>query len=697
MSATLRRITTFRFGPALFPVFLLALCLAAYAPLITRLGFYWDDFPISWIASTMGGEGLERYFSTNRPVWGMVYRLTTPLLGSQPLTWQVAALALRWGTGLAFWWLLRLVWPGKERFAAWAAAIFVVYPGFSQQFIAFLYSHFFIILTAYLLSLALMVLALRNPRWFWPLTVGSLLLSLLNLFAMEYFFLLDLLRPLLAWVVLGQCGEYSPRERIKKTVIVWLPYLAVFAGAMFWRSVLFGFQTYQPTLMSELKSQPVQALQKLVPLVLRDVWKTSAGAWVKAFTLPSVALMGERNVLRYWMIVALGGLLSLGFLLLYRPHEQEHRPGLASRAWAIQPAALGVIALFIAGGPFWLTALQIGLVFPNDRFTLPFMLGAALLTAGLLELLPLPRWIAPALLSVGLGFAVGLQYQNAVDYSRDWSVQRNLIWQMVWRIPDLQPGTTLLINELPVTHYTDNSLTAPVNWTYDPNNDPLELDYVLFYPTLRKYSVLSGYQAGQPVELDYLAAQFQGSTDKMVTLYFNPPACLRVLDAEVERDNWMVPEYLRETLPHVTTAPILPEPAPGKQVAAPPRHIYDEEINRGWCYYYEQADLARQVGDWESVVALGEQALAGNDYPNDPAERFPFIEGYAHTGDWERAVQLNRETQSITPLMTEPLCRLWERIERETPAGAEQQQALQSVRADLGCRPVTTPKSGGTP
>src|SRR5512142_764830 len=107
MKKLLRRIAAFRFGPGTFPLFLLALCLAAYAPLITRLGFYWDDFPMNWIASTMGGAGLARYFSTNRPVWGMIYRMTTLLLGNQPITWQVFALLLRWGTGLSLWALLR--------------------------------------------------------------------------------------------------------------------------------------------------------------------------------------------------------------------------------------------------------------------------------------------------------------------------------------------------------------------------------------------------------------------------------------------------------------------------------------------------------------------------------------------------------------------------------------------------------------
>jgi hypothetical protein len=87
-----------------------------------------------------------------------------------------------------------------------------------------------------------------------------------------------------------------------------------------------------------------------------------------------------------------------------------------------------------------------------------------------------------------------------------------------------------------------------------------------------------------------------------------------VLDPEVEAANWMVPASLRDTLAVSTTRPILPHPPAGKPQPRPPEHIYGEEIARGWCYYYEQADLARQVGDWERVTALGEAAFASSDY-----------------------------------------------------------------------------------
>ena len=77
------------------------------------------------------------------------------------------------------------------------------------------------------------------------------------------------------------------------------------------------------------------------------------------------------------------------------------------------------------------------------------------------------------------------------------------------------------------------------------------------------------------------------------------------------------------------------------------------------------------------MVKLGDQAFALNDFPNDPIERFVFIEGYAHAGDWERAIKLSRQSYQVSKdYVGPPLCRLWKRIETETTGGVERSEAL---------------------
>jgi len=95
--------------------------------------------------------------------------------------------------------------------------------------------------------------------------------------------------------------------------------------------------------------------------------------------------------------------------------------------------------------------------------------------------------------------------------------------------------------------------------------------------------------------------------------------------------------------------------------------IYGPEPEHGWCYYFEKADLARQMGDWDEVAQLGDKAFKLDDYPNSPIERFVFIEGYAHVGDWDKALEYSKVSYKVSKDYVGPLlCQLWERVASET-------------------------------
>jgi hypothetical protein len=115
--------------------------------------------------------------------------------------------------------------------------------------------------------------------------------------------------------------------------------------------------------------------------------------------------------------------------------------------------------------------------------------------------------------------------------------------------------------------------------------------------------------------------------------------------------------------------------------------IYNPEPSHGWCYYFEKADLARQFSDWNEVAKLGNQAFKLSDSPNNPVERFVFIEGYAHVGNWNKAVELSKVSYKVSKDYVGPLlCQLWQRIETETTSSAERSAALDTVQKMLACK-----------
>ena len=643
---------------------LLIIAILAYGLLIPWLGFYWDDLPMSWIRYELGPEAMTRYFSTNRPVWGLLYQITTRLFPQVPVYWQIFALLWRWLGAVVVWAIAREIWKDKPVFALSVALLFLLYPGFNQQWGSYLYSHFFIVLFSFLLSILLM---LRRR------TILALTFSALNLWMMEYFFPLEFARLGFIWTALREQYPH-PRDRIKPTLQQWIPYLAVFGLAVLSRLFIFNNQVYEIGLTSEETSTAGSPLLSLIESVLTSLWTVTVAAWSQVFSAIDLSVHGLRTIAVYAVISLIAFVITM--YVLSRQHAMKR----SSRdLW--YAIGLGIFLLPFAGAPFWLTGLSISLAHPANRFTLPFMLGVSLIIAGLVGLLPSrrPRTLILALL---VGLAVGRQFLWSADYLRDWQAQKDLFWQMTWRVPGLQPDTLVLMNE-ELSFYADNSLSAPLNWIYAPDQDADRIDYVLFYPTNRLNSSLPALQPDLPIQYDYIAGQFNGNTSQAVAFYYDPPACLRLLEPDIDAGNRFL---LAESLMREASVLSNQNRIFLTENAQMPK-VYRPEPEHGWCYYFQRADLARQQEDWSQVVSLGDTAFGLNDHPNNPVERFVFIEGYAHAGQWDRALQLSRESFRVSREYVRPLlCRLWERIERETAGGAEKAETLLEVESLLACR-----------
>lgn len=401
---------------------------------------------------------------------------------------------------------------------------------------------------------------------------------------------------------------------------------------------------------------------------------------MEAFRLPSFTGLGRLSGILYGVVLA-GCALLTGLIL--QPQGSGATFSIRRRA-VLQMLAIAAFWLLLAGVPFYVTGLPVRLEFPNDRFTLAFLPGAALLAAALVESLPLKAFVRLALAMLLIGFSGGRDFMTANDYRRDWELQQNFFWQLVWRAPGLEKGTILMTNDLPLRHYSDNSLTAPLNWIYAPEERSLQMAYHLLYPAVRLGSPnLPALSPGVPVKIDYLAASFSSSTDRVVVLYFQPPGCLRVVDGEVEGDNLFLPALIREAAVNLSSSRWIA--AQPDQPAQPPAFLYADEPAHGWCYYYQKADLARQQGNWQQAAALGDEAFSLGDYPNDPAERMPFIEAYAQVGRWQDALEQTRLAADISPAMQPVLCRLWQRIDRQTQASPQKAQASAQIADWLNC------------
>lgn len=671
---------SFSFPSWSIPIALLALTLLAYGLRAFSLGFFWDDWPYLWYFHRFGPDGIITAFTQDRPFLSLIYNATLSLLGDSAQGWQMFALLARWLCSLGLWWVLTLAWPRHPHKTAWVAFLFAIYPGFTQQWISIIYGQAFFLYALLFFSIGLTLWLARRRASLsgWKLVGGTLLalaLSAFTMFSTEYFFGLELLRPVLLWLVLAdhpaethqvtsEPGQKRLRRRLASTAAWWAPYLGLMILFVIWRGLIHTFPSAELTTLEGISQSPLGAVQSLLLTILEDLVEATLAAWGQPLQLAGlIETAGAFAGLRLFAIIAGTGFLAAVYLThLFPGALVANRPAQAHNRWAWQAIAVGLIALAVAGWPFWITGLPMRMGFPQDRYTLPLIPGISLLLAGLIDLLggrdnlnaDIPR--KAILLGIMVGLAVGFHNNQALKYRQDWHAARDFFWQLTWRAPNVETGTLFLTESLPFAYFEDDSLTSPLNWTYDPGGDSTRMGYMLYDLHVRQYS-LPGLQPNLPVKKDFRATLFEGSTSQVLVVNYQPPGCVHVLDPIYDADLFNFPELLQRAIPLSNPAQWIEDTHPS---AAPPG-IFPDEPKHRWCYFYEKAELARQQQDWDTIYRLGQESIKAGYRPEDPAEYLPFIEGYLRLWLQDDAFQLTSSAYEGSWKLRPALCAVWTR------------------------------------
>jgi hypothetical protein len=230
-------------------------------------------------------------------------------------------------------------------------------------------------------------------------------------------------------------------------------------------------------------------------------------------------------------------------------------------------------------------------------------------------------------------------------------------------------------------YYSDNSLTAPLNWIYKPENHSTKMPYFLAFTDVRLGASIPELKKDLPIYQKYRNAYFEGNTSDMVVVYYSPPSCLRVLDPRQKKTSPYLPNELSKALFISDVTQIIPD----TESAIPPADIFGGEPEPGWCYYFEKADLARQVEDWDTIVLMGEKARDANIEPADPTEYLVLIEGYAHTGDWERVNILAGKAMKLNRNVNPQLCNLAVRLTNNLPDTELNRTGIDDLQTTYQC------------
>ena len=650
-----------RFTAKSIPFIFALTTILAYGLLLPFTGFYWDDWPFAWIAKFLGPREFIPAFSGFRPFLGPIFFATTSLIPPDPLLWQIFALIIHFLAGLLAWFALNQIWPNYKRQTLLASFLFLVFPGFSQQWVAFTHiNQEWIPFIFYLLSFIFTARAIRTPQKSLTSTIIALLFLILGVFPTEYFIGLEPLRFLFIWVILAEETK-DFRQIFIKTIKRWWPYFLIWLLNAGWLAYYYKSGAYIS--YGVTSSSHIPSISNILSTFGDALWKAGFYIWAQVLVLAAQSITAPSTLLTLALILLSFLLLSFYLLKLQLPEN-------STRTFAIQAILIGAIGLLLGRVPSFAAGLPLTLQSSFDRFMISMMLGASLFMVGLVELLVKNARAKNIVFAALIALGIGQQFFNANIFRRDWARQQEIYWQFAWRIPALQPNTAILTTYVPIDYETDLSFTAPINWMYAPNYQKSDLPYAMLYSIERLGgATLPDLKAGSVIQLPYRTVTFHGSTSQVIVVYFPPSGCLRVLDPAFSDAQTYArfPNSISATVPLSNPSRIIAN-APSLKLPSPP---FDNEPPHTWCYFYERADLARQSADWKQVADLGHEASIQGFSPTDVFESLPLIEAYARTGDLKSAEQMTHQAWKVEPKIRPGLCALWKRVQATGPNEAQ--------------------------
>lgn len=664
-----------------FPASLLIFCFYIYGLFTPFLGFYWDDFPYTWFEVAKGVQGTVRAIALDRPILALFYAVPMSLFGEKPLVWQIFAIFARWLFSLSVFSFLQSFWPKREKINQAITLLVLVFPGFTQQWISVIYSHVFLVLSLYFLSLTIFTKNLQNKKKSILKTIFSVVLALICMAAMEYVIGLELLRPLLIFLYQKRINKNkSFIEILKVSFQKWLPYLIGLFLFVIYRVFLASSVLYRVQNINGLISSPFQTIIRLLGAQIKNMYKSTIPAWGAVLTpfynIDFSTSFGKVH------LVFLGILLIFSAIFIFLQQRiiiTNQDAQIDRKSWVKEAIPLSLCILFFSGMPFWAANLIPGIDFPNDRFLLPFMLGSTLVVFIALEFVLKNKWIWSIFFCALFSLSGAYQLYNANIYRNEWDQFTQFFQQISWRIPALAENTILVTDELTFTHYSDNSLTAALNWLYAQKPIESSLPYLLNYTSNRLGTSLPSLSAGTTIHQNFRIFDFEGSTDQMVVFYHQPPGCVHIVDPSLDHLNPLISPNLREAA-SLSNSDLIKQTENKNKV-----FFVEDQTSKSWCYFYQKASLAYQNRNWEEIARLGDTAFNIDDYPNDASERIPFIFGYAYTGQFEKAVQITQTIHQISDLYRPMLCETWKLIRENKPDIVDGQETFSNLENQLNC------------
>lgn len=600
-----------------------------YLPLAGQMGYYKDDWFLIFDAHTQGADFFHEIYKIDRPARAYVMQFVYNLFGDRVIYYHLSAYLFRLLASWALFWALDMIWPKYKKPNFLIALLLLIYPGFLSQFNPIDYQAQILSLFLAFASIAFTVKAIKvqatAPRLIW---IGlSIVTGIIYPALVEYMLGLEVLRlSLIVQIVIQENGS-APKETIKKVVRLWWPFLSAPILFLIWRFFFFETERRATDLgaqFGQLFASPLTGLWWLVNWI-QDGLRVVFLAWAVPFYNLAFDLRLKDFLTGMGLAVAAVLLVLLG---LRKPNAETFADETDTN-WKKQIVLTGLLTALLALLPVIVVNRHADFG-DYSRYSLASAAGVAMIVTVFVLSIASAR-LRIALIAILVFVSSFTHYANAVYAVQVAENMRDFWWQVAWRAPDIQPGTTLVANYPVGAIQEDYFVWGPANFIYYPekqNEIPIKLTLPAAVPTDDVIlQIIVGKGEETPLRRGNELTRNFGNV--LVMTQAGENSCVRLLDGRSPDLSIGDPHKILLIAPHSELDNVITS----EDQPVPPASIFGSEPEHDWCFYYQKADLARQRGDWEEVARLGAEAEKLGLHPNDQIELMPFLQAYAFLED----------------------------------------------------------------
>jgi hypothetical protein len=613
---------------------------------INQFSYYRDDWYYAYDGYIAGHSIFNVMFASDRPARGIFFGIYYLLFGAQPLPYHIGIYIWRLLGAYSALWLFHLLWPRQRAANFSMALLFLIYPGFLWWVEGIEYQPMVASVALHTFSFALTLAAIKSQNKIAQVALwaGSILTGLTAIALVDYAVGMEAFRILCIFLfILKSQSDLPFFRKLIQTVRAALVPLTIPLFFLIWKLFIFAGDrkaTDINTQLGDLLRAPLETSLLWGQRLFDSALNVSALAWWTPLQTHYYFLQRNNNLWIGFSVATISIALTLTAARLLTAPNPDSQPEAFSKSdnFPLQAILLGLTGVIFGVLPV-IMANRFVIFKAYSHYALPASLAGVIFIVGLIHVLSSKR-LQIILVSLLVGIAALTHRGLSIKAADEQATIRNFWWQVYWRIPQIQEGTMLAVHYPSIDIGEDiEIISGPANFLYYPDPQPgIDLVKYKLGATLFNQQGIQ-YILGEDAKISKLYRSHTMFLNYRRTLVMNQPSaasCVHVIDAQWIEQSKHDPEQITQLFPHSKIAFALTD----GETPIPLDFAFGAEPAHSWCYFYQKAELARQIGDWETVSALDAEAASQNLVPADSIEWTPFLQAYAVLGQAEKVESL---------------------------------------------------------